>query len=266
MPARTHLVQMDIAWEDPAANFDRVRRMVSGAGIARGDLVVLPEMYATGFSLQVERTADEDGAQARFLRELAAATGATVMGGITIRGAAKARNRAVVCGSAGEDLASYDKIHPFSFGREHEVFEGGTGITTFAWNGLRVMPTICYDLRFPELFRAGLARGAEAFVVIASWPSARREHWRALAVARAIENQAWVFAVNRAGSDPYLEYAGGSLVVDPRGQVVVEAGETETVLSVPCDAAAVRTWREEFPAWRDGRLGPQAERVANVRE
>ena len=215
---RAHLFQYDIAWEDPAANFDAVRGMAAGAGIARGDLVVLPEMYATGFSLNVETTADEEGAQASFLRELAVEHGATVVGGITVRGKEKARNRALVFGPGGEALASYDKVHPFSFGREHEVFEGGDGVSLFEWGGLRVCPVVCYDLRFPELFRLGLDGGAEAFVVIANWPSARHEHWLTLLRARAIENQALVLGVNRCGADPFLEYAGGSLAVGGDGE------------------------------------------------
>ncbi len=253
---RVHLVQMDIAWESPAENFERVRAMVAGAGVERADLVVLPEMFATGFSLNVDVTADDGGAQGGFVGELAQECGATVVGGITVRRAdGKGINRAVVCGADGSLLAQYDKIHPFSYGREHEVFVGGDDVVVFEHAGLNVCPAVCYDLRFPELFRAGLSAGAEAFAVIANWPSTRQAHWRALTIARAIENQAFVFAVNRCGDDPYLSYLGGSLVVGPRGEVIGELESAAGVLSVVVENDDVRAWRAEFPAWRDGRIG-----------
>lgn len=252
---RAHLVQYDIAWESPSENAARVRALVAGAGVGRGDLIVLPEMFATGFSLNVETTADDDGSQAGFVRELAVETGATVVGGVTVRGGVKARNRAMVFGPEGNELARYDKVHPFSFGREHEAFEGGDEVVTFEWGGLRVCPVVCYDLRFPELFRAGLDRGAEAYVVIANWPGARHEHWRALLRARAIENQAVVLGVNRCGADPFLAYEGGSEAVGADGvSLGALAGETG-VLSVEVSPEPVRAWRGEFPAWRDRRLG-----------
>lgn len=250
---RAHLLQYDIAWEAPEENFECVRAMAAQAGIEQGDLVVLPEMFATGFSLNVETTADDDGAQSGFLRELAMETGATVLGGVTARGETKARNRALVFGGDGAELARYDKVHPFSFGREHEVFEGGDDVALFEWGGLRVCPLVCYDLRFPELFRAGLDAGAEAFVVMANWPAARHEHWLTLLRARAIENQAVVLGVNRCGEDPFLSYKGGSLALDAEGATLAAAAGGAEVLSVEVDPAAVRGWRMEFPAWRDRR-------------
>ena len=248
---RAHLVQLDSAWENPAASIDRARGLIGSAEIAPGDLVVLPEMFATGFSLNIERTAD-DGAQAGFLAEEAERLGVTVVAGLTVHGApGRALNRAVVYGPAGELLTHYDKVHPFSFGREPEVFDAGSALAVFEWGGLRVQPAVCYDLRFPELFRAGLALGAEAYVVIANWPDARMHHWRSLLIARAIENQALVIAVNRAGPDPHLNYVGGSVVVGPTGDVLAEAGAGEAVLSAEIDAGAVGAWRRAFPAWRD---------------
>jgi len=252
---RAHLLQLDLAWEDPAENRRRAERALEGAAVEPGDLVALPEMYATGFSLNVETTADDDGENAAFLGRLARERGATVVGGVTARGTEKARNRLLVFGPGGEELARYDKIHPFSFGREHERFEGGDAVVTFDWNGLTVCPAVCYDLRFPELFRAGLEAGAEAFVVIANWPAARKAHWRALALARAIENQAFVLAVNRTGDDPHLPYEGGSLAAGPEGEVLGELGAEPGVLSVAVDPGGLRAWRERFPAWRDCRMG-----------
>jgi predicted amidohydrolase len=118
---------------------------------------------------------------------------------------------------------------------------------------MRVCPFICYDLRFPELFRQGARHGAELFVVIANWPSMREDHWVTLLRARAIENQAYVAAANRCGKDPWLPYPGRSLIVDPHGAVLIDAGPAETAISADIDPANVRSWRNEFPILRDMR-------------
>jgi len=258
---RIHLFQYDIAWEDRAANFETVRRLASGVQAERGDLFLLPEMFDSGFSLNVERTADEEGESAAFLQDLARARNVYVQATLTARiDSGDARNRAMIFDPPGQEIAWYDKIHPFSYGRETERFSGGDRVATWRWSpeeetgaerGLLVATATCYDLRFPELFRAGLRLGAEAYTLGANWPRDRASHWRALLLARAIENQAYVAGVNRIGSDPHLSYAGGSLLVDPRGEILVEAGEEECVLSAKIVPEAVRSWRRTFPAWRD---------------
>jgi len=256
---RAHLVQFDIAWEDPAENFRRVDRLVGGADIDEGDLVVLPEMFDTGFSFDTDRTADRDGATARFLSELADDLGCLVQGGRTVRTCVAdhcrpARNMATVFGPGGKLVAEYAKVHPFTFGGEDAAFEGGDGIVLYEWAGVKVCPAVCYDLRFPELFRLGLLAGAEVFCFGANWPAARAGHWRALSIARAIENQGYVLGVNRVGADPNVAYVGGSIAVDPKGEAVGELGDEPGVLSVAVEPGAVRAWREAFPAWRDVRL------------
>jgi predicted amidohydrolase len=131
---------------------------------------------------------------------------------------------------------------------------GGDPVTGTGARALTVCPAVCYDLRFPELFRRGLLAGAGAFAIGANWPAARAAHWRALLVARAIENQAFVLGVNRTGSDPHLVYAGGSIALGPKGEVLGELGATPGVLTVEIDPLAVREWRDTFPAWKDARL------------
>ena len=257
---RAHLVQLDIAWEDKPANCDQVERLVSRAAVEPGDLIVLPEMFDTGFSLNIETTADRDGGTLRYLSQLAGDLGVCVQGGRTILepGRTHAQNRAPVISPRGDLLLEYAKVHPFSFGREPERFEGGSEVATYLWESggqtLRVAPAICYDLRFPELFRLGLLKGAEAFAIGANWPDARQHHWRSLVIARAIENQAFVLAVNRTGRDPNLNYVGGSIAVGPRGDILGELGPEEAVLSVEVNPREVLAWREKFPAWRDIKL------------
>jgi len=265
---RAHLVQLDIAWEDPAENFRRVDRLLSSCDIGEHDLVVLPELFDTGFSFNTDRTADRDGTTASYLANLADDLGCLVQGGRTVRACvgdscALARNHATVFGPGGRLVAEYAKVHPFSISGESGAFQGGDEVITYAWkreaDELSVCPAVCYDLRFPELFRVGLLAGAEVFAIGANWPSPRVGHWRALSIARAIENQAIVLSVNRVGSDPKVSYPGGSIAIDHVGEVLGELGAEEGVLSVEVPGHALREWREKFPVWKDIKLiGPAA--------
>jgi len=265
---RAHLLQMDIAWEDREANFAIVQDLIDQAKPDPGDLVVLPELFDSGFSLNVEVTADEppvgSGQTQAFLSDLARSRGLVIHGswtgiaaGDSDPGSPIGLNYAAAFGTDGRELYRYAKIHPFTYGREGERFVGGCEVVCAALSeagGLEPLvacPAICYDLRFPELFRKGLTMGAEAFIIGANWPKARQAHWRALSIARAIENQAWVLCVNRVGSDPHLEYAGGSMIIDPQGCVVAEAEDQQCALSAPVSRGDVENWRKKFPAWRD---------------
>lgn len=251
--SRAHLVQLDITWEDKPANFRKLERLLDDADPSPGDLVLLPEMFDTGFSFNLAKTADADGETLKFLQTLAADLGVTIQGGRTVHPCHcdKAHNRAPIIGPTGEPITEYTKIQPFTYGKEAEFFTGGREVITYPWQGLAACPAICYDLRFPEIFRAGLAKGAELFAIGANWPEARAAHWRALLLARAIENQAFVLGVNRTGRDPTLAYAGGSIALGPRGEVLGELDAREGVLSVTISPALVRDWRATFPAWRD---------------
>ncbi|MCC6321964.1 MAG: carbon-nitrogen family hydrolase [Phycisphaerales bacterium] len=257
---RAHLVQFDIQWESKPANRRRVEQLLADTQINAGDLIVLPEMFDTGFSFNTAATADQDGGTLEFLLGLAARTGATVHGSRTTIGAdGRGRNMATVTASRGAGtglLCEYAKIHPFSLGRpsESEHFAPGEEVLTYPWGDARVCPAICYDLRFPELFRRGLLAGAEVFAIGSNWPSTREFHRRTLSIARAIENQAFVLSVNRCGRDLSLEYPGGTLAISPRGEVLGQLEAQEAVLSVAIDLADLRRWRGVFPAWKDHRL------------
>lgn len=258
---RAHLIQMDLAWEDRTENHRRLDRLLESVPGLRGsgDLVALPEMFDTGYSFNLARTADSDGKTLGFLCDCARRYGITMQGSRSVIGAdGRGLNRATVVGPDGAVLVEYDKIHPFSFGRESEFFSGGSKVVSYEWRSGRdsivVCPAICYDLRFPELFRIGLQKGAEMFVLGANWPAPRKMHRRVLSIARAIENQAFMLSINRSGKDPHLDYAGESVAVGPTGEVLAEGGTGEEVISVEIDPGAVRAWREKFPAWRDLKL------------
>lgn len=255
---RIYALQYDIIWENKPANHELVRDMLADADPEPGSLVVLPEMFDTGFSLNIDQTDDSDSQESeRFCRDLAREHEVVVQGARSTKASdGWGRNYAVVFDSRGQRLADYAKLHPFGFGREAERFRGGDQLVTYDWrqgeHALRAAPLICYDLRFPEAFRLCTTKlGAELFVLGANWPDGRQEHWRTLLIARAIENQAYVVGVNRCGRDPHLGYAGGSLIVSPKGEVLVEAGAHPRLLVAEIDPLAVGAWREAFGALRD---------------
>lgn len=249
-------LQLDLAWEDKAANYRRIETFLAASPPEPDSLLVLPEMFSTGFSLNLTATlqtpAREDEA---FLARLATRYQVTAMGSLVAPfEETSARNEAVAFAPDGRLLARYAKIHPFSGAGETRVHQPGTAIVTFPWQGFTVAPLICYDLRFPELFRQATRAGADLFVVMALWPVKRLHHWVTLLQARAIENQAWVVGVNRIGAEPEYHYAGRTLVVDPQGHIIADAADREQTLTAQLDLAAVQSWRKDFPALRDAGL------------
>ncbi len=246
--------QLDIVWEDKPANYRKVQEMARAAELSPGDMLVLPEMFATGFSMNVEAVAEPlEGPTSRFLSDLAAKHRAFVIGGVAVREADGAHNEALVYGPQGRLASRYVKMHPFSMIKEHDFYPAGPDVTCFDWAGICVAPTICYDLRFPEVYRRAASRGAEALIDIANWPVARVDHWMTLLKARAIENQAYVVGVNRSGRDPQFVYPGRSQIIDPHGNIIADAGDAEGIIRADIDPQAVRDWRQKFPALRDRR-------------
>lgn len=246
-------VQMDIAWEDVSSNLARAADAVAAAAPPAGSLVVLPEMFSTGFSmnLAVALQGPDRPAEA-LLMQLARRFNCTVLGGVATAGPdGLGRNEAVAFDPHGRALTRYTKLHPFSPAGEKAAYTAGERILSFAWRDFAVCPFICYDLRFPEVWRLAARRGANLFVLIASWPAARQDHWRTLAIARAIENQAYLLAVNRCGSDPKGPLAGGSLIIDPRGGVLAEAGASAGVIRARPDLLDLLSYRQSFPTLAD---------------
>jgi omega-amidase len=248
-------VQYDIVWEDNAANHELVAGLLASVAFGGDELIVLPEMFDTGFSLDLERTAEEEGgASHRFLAGLAKGRGGHVLAGLTVRRAdGRVENQAVGFGPDGSVVARYAKIHPFTPGGETEVISAGDSVVTFGVGDFQVAPFVCYDLRFPEIYRIATGRGAHLLVTIANWPGVRASHWRSLLAARAIENQAFVLGVNRCGVDPNHGYAGESVLFDPLGDVVGRAEASECVLVREIEVKEVVAWRREFPVQDDSR-------------
>lgn len=252
---RIAAIQLDIVWEEKRANFEKVRALLARTPPEPGALVILPEMFSTGFSMNLART--QQGPQREdemFLANLAREYRVWVAAGVVnAADGGLGRNEAVIFDQDGKEAARYAKIHPFSLGGESLRHQAGTKMVTFGWAGFGVAPFICYDLRFPEIFRDAARRGANLFVVMALWPVKRQQHWLTLLQARAIENQAYVIGVNRVGQEPDYSYAGRSVIIDPHGVIIADAGEREQVLGAALDLEVVNSWRKEFPALRDAR-------------
>ncbi len=249
-------IQHDIVWEDGPATQARLEPLIAQAAAGGAKLIVLSEMYATGYSMQQDRVAEQPGGpNERFLIEQAQRHDAWLIGSIAQwtgpAGDPLAANVAVVAGPAGE-VFRYDKIHPFTYAGEHEHYRAGKDFLTVDVGGLRVSVFICYDLRFADEFWA-LAEDTDLYVVPANWPQPRYQHWRALLRARAIENQAFVLGCNRVGEADKLSYRGDSAIIDPMGQTLAEASHVESVLMVEVDPAQVRQVRERFPFLADRR-------------
>ena len=245
--------QFDIGWEDKTANYKRVQSRVDRAELPPGSLLVLPEMFNTGFTMNAAAVTEPiDGPTAGFLAELATEYRLYVLAGAAITGpAGRPRNEALAFDPSGRLLARYAKTYPFSLAGEGDHYESGRDIVGFDWNGCRVTPTICYDLRFPELYRRANQAGAELLVVMANWPVARADHWTTLLHARAIENLAYVAGVNRRGRDPMHEYPGRTQIIDPRGRVLADAGDRDEMIQADVDLDALREYRASFPPLQD---------------
>ena len=251
---RVAAVQHDIAWEDRDTTLAALVPRVSAAVSAGAGLVVLTEMFATGFSMATHRTAEPvDGATVGWMREQATAHGVHLAGSLALEDPDRElpTNTLVVVGPDGH-LQRYDKLHPFSYAGEHERFAAGEQPVIAEVAGLRLGLSVCYDLRFANFYWPQ-APAVDAYLVVANWPAARREHWRCLLRARAIENQAYVVGVNRVGEGGGLAYAGDSAIIDPRGETLVSAAQAPTLLLADLDPAVVAEVRSQLPFLADRR-------------
>lgn len=270
------LLQMAITRGKPELNRAKVQALTAPLKPGKPSLVVLPELFSTGWldgaalpagsgaagSLtatgpDAATVAAVAPADRKFLAGLARNLGSWVAGTTVASGPPGGngnggyQNLALLYAPDGSERAAYRKVHPFSYGGEDRLFEPGREIVVTEIEGWVVQSTICYDLRFPELFRAGSQRGAHLILVQANWPQARQLHWDTLLRARAIENQAYVAGVNCTGSQEGLVFAGGSALYSPKGEVVVQGDAAEGVLRGKADLDYCKQWRKQFPALRD---------------
>lgn len=267
---RVTLIQADTVWHDPVANRERLAAAIAAAvpsdaraAAASTDLIVLPETFTTGFSNEaLSRAEGMEGPTVAWMRAQAAAHDAAITGSVQIREGAAVFNRLLWVTPDGA-VAHYDKRHLFRMSGEHERYAAGRERLVVTWRGWRVLPLVCYDLRFPVYSRNRVVPGAadagasaalayDLLLYVANWPSVRQTAWRTLLRARAIENLAYAVGVNRTGVDGHgLVFAGGSAACDFLGETVVELPEGIGTATATLDRGALATHRERFPAHRD---------------
>jgi omega-amidase len=250
---RVTVVQAELTWHDAPANRARFEGLMQPLA-GQTDLIVLPEMFTTGFTMATEEVAEPvEGPSTQWLRRMAARINATITGSIVTRDGGRYFNRLIWMRPDGT-FANYDKRHLFRMAREQEHFAAGQERLIVTIDGWRICPLVCYDLRFPvwSRNRMGTEAGYDVLIYVANWPDRRRYAWQTLLRARAIENLSYCIGVNRIGKDAKgLDYAGDSAVIDFMGQPLAEEAGAEFVATVSLDRAALDAFRAKFPAHLD---------------
>ncbi len=240
------LGEYDTGWQDPPHSLARAEEIARQAKAIGADLLVLPEMCATGFTMEAGGFADPmDGPFVQTLSSMAAQNSFWIVAGVAMKREGRYLNSALTFAPDGSVVGTYDKQRLFEFAGENKVYSAGSMPCVLDIAGFSIAVLVCFDLRFPELFRR--VHGVDAFVIIANWPSVRQQHWEVLTRARAIENQSYVIAVNRIGSGGGLEYIGGSAVVDPLGNRIDLALGQSSLRTAEISRSTIKEMRSAFP-------------------
>ena len=244
------LIQSELAWEDIDSNLDGFNSKIDAIE-EDTHLIVLPEMFSTGFTMNAPALAqDMKGSAVKWIIEKSAEKNVDIVGSIIADDGGKFFNRLLWAKPNGE-IFTYDKKHLFRMAGEEKIYSAGTKNITVELNGWRIRPFICYDLRFPVWTR-NIANQFDAAIFIANWPERRSAHWKALLQARAIENQCYMIGVNRVGTDGNgLSYSGDSSIIDPWGTIIFQKSNQTCIHTAELSYDVLKTSREDFPVWMD---------------
>ncbi len=243
------LAQTEIIWEDKKKNYDKLRQIVLDQKANDVDYIFFPEMTLTGFSMNTGKTSEDNRYTVETLSNLARDNGIGIGFGWVQRVGEKCKNCYSIVNKDGQIISEYVKIHPFSYSGEDKFFVGGNEIKICSLDGIKTATLICYDLRFPEVFRL-ICDQVDAVIIPANWPKKRAEHWKALLKARAIENQIYVLAINCVGNIGGLEYSGDSCIINPNGDVVESISCVEGIIKYEFKND-VALYRDSFPVLND---------------
>ncbi|MGD2034643.1 MAG: amidohydrolase [Bacteroidales bacterium] len=243
------LLQYDIIWQDISANLEKVEKLLAGMKESP-DLIILPEMFATGFTMEPWLFDNHSGSVVHdWMTRMAKEYGVAVTGSNPVQESNDYYNRLHFISP--EDNHIYDKKHLFAMGDETKHYKAGNKQKTIGFRGWNIMPLICYDLRFPCWSR-NLKEKYDLLVYVANWPAVRNEVWETLLKARAIENQCYVAGVNRIGKDGRgIKYMGNSQVISPKGEVITKSGNREGIIFAQIDLDLLRRFRTAFPVLDD---------------
>jgi len=245
---RVAICQLDIIWGEKERNFEKVARFSQEAKAGGADLLVLPETFATGFTKESDTFGEwrKDSITLKFLKKTAKKNEIGILGTFIEKTKDGNKNAAYFVSKNGKIIGKYHKINLFSFSGEEKHCAPGKKIVISEFEGIQCGITVCFDLRFPELYRTLAKRGAEAIFVVSNWPESRREHWLALLKARAIENQCYIIGVNRTGTGGELIYSGDSRVFGPFGEDISVAGKEEGVIFAEMKKEVVDEVRQKY--------------------
>jgi omega-amidase len=247
------IVQTSLQWEAPEANLSAIEALIARHLPQHTDLIVLPEMFNSGFTMNAPKVAERmDGQTVKWMKELAQSRQALVMGSLIIEESGSYYNRMVSCLPDGQ-IHTYDKRHLFRMADEHQHFSPGKSLSLFTYKEWTICPLICYDLRFPVWSRNRFDQQTyDLLVYVANWPERRSPQWRRLLAARAIENQCYVVGVNRVGLDGnQIQYRGDSVIHDYYGDELTYMVRGEGILTQVLDLEKLRTFRSHFSAYLD---------------
>jgi len=243
----TALVQYDPEWEDKERNKQKLNWLLEN-NFKQADLLIFPEMTLTGFTMSPEKFSEkENGESFDFFSEIASKYECNILAGLIIEQKGSYFNSLLHIDKKGKLVTIYKKLHPFSYSKEDKYYSKGDNPVTTKIEGWNVGLTICYDLRFPELYRLYAKERTELIVNIANWPVTRIEHWKTLLKARAIENQCYIIGVNRVGNGPQLAYNGFCSVIDPMGVEVISGYDEEKIILAEINKDEVSSIRKELP-------------------
>ncbi|MBY0544273.1 MAG: carbon-nitrogen family hydrolase [Gammaproteobacteria bacterium] len=250
---RVALVSLNQVWENKGENLQACRSFIQRAKAQGVGLVIFPEMTLTAFSMNTGDTAEERATSVtvELFKEIAQEFQMAIVFGVVFREGDKATNNALMVDGAGNIKGSYSKIHPFTFAGEDKVFNGGNEICIVKLEPMAIGLTICYDLRFPEVYSA-LGKQCDLIINIANWPARRVDHWNALLKSRAIENQLFIVGVNRTGTDGKgLEYMKSSQVINPNGEQLTQVYSEEQLDIYDIDPLYTSQFRQSFSTTHD---------------
>lgn len=249
-------LQFDIEFGNPSSNKKKVESEMKKAIEHTPDVIVLPELWTTGYDLsRLNEIADVKGMDTiTFISNLAKRYNVNIVAGsIAKKTETGIYNTMYIFNRQGDCVGEYSKAHLFKLMDEHLYLQSGNSKGDFALDKVSAAGLICYDIRFPEWIRTHTTNGAEIVFVVAQWPMPRLDHWRTLLKSRAIENQCYVVACNRSGSDPNNLFAGHSTIIDPWGEIIAEANEDQAILTATLDLTKVPTVRKQIPIFEDRR-------------
>ena len=248
------LIQYSPKWEEPEENILKLNNIL-GKQLSDEDIIIFPEMTLTGFTMSSKKFAEEwDGIGTNYFIEVAKKFKKHIFAGIIEKDNGKIYNSLFHIDKNGIIAARYRKMHPYSCSKEDHYYSAGEETVTTKIDQTKIGLTICYDLRFPELYRKYVKDGAEIIINIANWPVQRIEHYKVLLRAHAIINQCFVIGVNRVGDDPYNKYPGCSAVFNPMGEKIILVANEEKLISAQLDIDKVKQTRDNLPFLQDMKL------------